>query len=131
MARMLFVLFVVLFVGVGSAQGQIVNVNDSDPASLARVRVLMDQPSGSGSLLFGSGSVLTLEPERFAVTQSRRGSSAGGWLRWYRWVGMGLIAYGGFLMADSWQNIEYVDEDSARGYMVGGIAAGGLVLLLI
>ena len=130
MARMLFVLFVVLFVGVGSAQGQIVNVNDSDSVRLARVRVLMDQPSGSGSLLFGSGSVLTLEPERFAVVQSGSGSSGGGWLRWYRWVGMGLLAYGGVLMADSWQNWEYVDEDSGRDYMIGGVAAGGLVLLL-
>lgn len=107
MARMLIVLFVVLFVGVGSAQGQIVNVNDSDPASLARVRVLMDQPAGSGSMLFGSGSVLTLEPERFAVAQSGSGSSGGGW--WSSgstWIGITMIAVGGLGLYAAWDQYQ-------------------------
>lgn len=131
MARMLIVLFVVLSVGVGSAAGQIVNVGDSDSVRLARVRVLMDQPAGSGSLLFGSG--LTLEPERFAVTQSRRGRGRGnrGWLRWYRWIGMGMIAYGTVRWVDVLQTpTEDFVDDPVRDYALGGLIGGGVALLL-
>lgn len=121
MARIMIVLFVVLFVGVGSAQGQIVNVGDSDSVRLARVRVLMDQePAGSGSLLFGSGSllngsgsVLTLEPQRFAVAQSGSGSSGGGW--WTSgatWFGFATLAAGGLGLYMNWQ--EYQQDPNNR-----------------
>ena len=137
MARMLIVLFVVLSVGVGPAAGQVVNAGDSDSVRLARVRVLMDQePSGSGSLLNGSGSLfgsgLTLEPERFAVAQSRRGSGSGnqGWLRWYRWVGMGMLAYGSVRLVDVLQS-PTVEDDPVRDYALGGLIGGGIGLLLV
>lgn len=107
MARIMVVLFVVLFVGVGSAQGQIVNVGDSDSVRLARVRVLMAQePAGSGSLL--SGSVLTLEPARFAVTQSRSGSSSGGgwWSSGSTWFGIAALAAGGLGLYMAWQEYQ-------------------------
>ena len=109
MARML----IVLFVGVGSAQGQIVNVGDSDSVRLARVRVLMDQPAGSGSMLFGSGSgsVLTLEPERFAVAQSGSGSG-GGWLTsGTTWVGFTMLAVGGLGLYMAWQDYQQDPDD--------------------
>ena len=124
MARMLIVLFVVLFVGVGSAQGQIVNVGDSDSVRLARVRVLMDQPAGSGSMLFGSGSVLTLEPERSGVRNQIR-STVGGGSAVRAWIGIGLMAFGAYGV---YSIHERKSSDINEQALAGAFLAGGFFL---
>ena len=112
-------------------QGQIVNVNDA--VSLARIRGLMERGPRL-SMLTGSASMLTLEPERPRFrTAAQSGSSGGsGWRTATGWIGLGMTMAGAYIWYDIAEKANETGRYTDRGsqYIAGGLVGGGLLMIL-